>query len=157
MLSTLARKELSVLYDHNNPFALILRGEAPASMVYEDEHAIAFMDLMPQVEGHTLVVPRNPCRDLFDIEPERLSGTILATQIVARAVKKAFNAPGIMIAQLSGAEAGQTVFHLHFHILPRHSGIEFKLHAAEAAERKALDSHAERIRAALPPVRVPEG
>jgi histidine triad (HIT) family protein len=138
-----------VSYNENNPFALILRGEAPASMVYEDEHAIAFMDLMPQVEGHTLVVPRNPCQDLFDIEPEVLAGTIRATQTVARAVKMALDAPGIMIAQLSGAAAGQTVFHLHFHILPRFTGIEFKLHAAEVADRSSLDALANRIRAAL--------
>ena len=137
-------------YDDDNPFARIVRGEVPASMVYEDEHAIAFMDLMPQVEGHTLVVPRSPCRDLFDIEPEVLAGTIRATQIVARAVKKAFDAPGIMIAQLSGTAAGQTVFHLHFHILPRFQGIEFRLHAAEVEDRAALDTVAARIRAALP-------
>ena len=137
-------------YDRNNPFALILRGEAPASMVYEDEHAVAFMDLMPQVEGHTLVVPRTPCQDLFDIDPQSLAGTIRATQTVAGAVKQAFGAPGVMIAQLSGAEAGQTVFHLHFHILPRFTGIELRLHAAKVEERATLDALAERIRAALP-------
>lgn len=136
-------------YDENNPFAQILRGEAAASMVYEDDSAIAFMDLMPQTEGHTLVIPRSPCRDLFDISAEDLEGTMRATQVVARAVKKAFNAPGIMIAQLSGSEAGQTVFHLHFHILPRFTGIEFKLHAANVAERATLDALAARIRAVL--------
>lgn len=136
-------------YDVDNPFARILRGEAPASLVYEDEHAVAFMDLMPQVEGHTLVIPRSSSRDLFDIEPEALAGTIRATQIVAGAVKTAFEAPGIMIAQLSGVEAGQTVFHLHFHILPRFQGIEFRLHAARVEDRAALDSHAQRIRAVL--------
>jgi histidine triad (HIT) family protein len=133
-------------YDSNNPFARILRGEAPASMVYEDEHAIAFMDLMPQVEGHTLVIPRSPCRDLFDVDPEALAGTMRATQTVAAAVKSTFNAPGIMIAQLNGAEAGQTVFHLHFHILPRFAGIEFRLHAAVMEDRGKLDALAERIR-----------
>jgi histidine triad (HIT) family protein len=138
-------------YDVNNPFARILRGEAPASMVYEDEHAVAFMDLMPQVEGHTLVVPRSPSRDLFDIDPEVLAGTMRATQTVARAVRKAFDAPGIMVAQLSGAAAGQTVFHLHFHILPRFNGIEFRLHAAAVEDRARLDALAARIRAALPP------
>lgn len=142
-------REFSVSYDENNPFARILRGEAPASMVYEDEFAVAFMDLMPQVEGHTLVVPRSPCRDLFDIDPDVLAGTIRATQTVARAVKKALDAPGVMIAQLSGAAAGQTVFHLHFHILPRSAGIELMLHAAQIAERSTLDAMASRIRAAL--------
>lgn len=136
-------------YDPNNPFAGILRGDAPASIVYEDEHSIAFMDLMPQVEGHTLVIPRASCQDLMDIPPDALAGTVRATQIVAKAVKKAFAAPGIMIAQLSGAEAGQTVFHLHFHILPRFQGIELKLHAAAVASRAKLDADAERIRQAL--------
>ena len=136
-------------YDVNNPFARILRGEAPASMVYEDEHAIAFMDLMPQVEGHTLVIPRAPCRDLFDVDPNVLAGTMRATRTVATAVKSTFGAPGIMIAQLSGAAAGQTVFHLHFHILPRFEGIEFRLHAAVMEDRATLDAHAERIRSAL--------
>lgn len=133
-------------YDTSNPFARILRGEAPASMVYEDEHAIAFMDLMPQMEGHTLVIPRSPCRDLFDVDPEALAGTMRATQTVAAAVKSTFDAPGIMIAQLNGAEAGQTVFHLHFHILPRFEGIEFRLHAAVMEDRGKLDALAERIR-----------
>ncbi len=136
-------------YDANNPFARILRGEAPASMVYEDEHAIAFMDLMPQVEGHTLVVPRTPCCDLLDSEPEALAGAIRATQIVAKAVKAAFEAPGIMIAQLSGAAAGQTVFHLHFHVLPRFHGAELRLHSVEPQDRATLDAAAARIRAAL--------
>ena len=136
-------------YDPENPFARILRGDAPASIVYEDEHSIAFMDLMPQGEGHTLVIPRVPCQDLMDIPPDALAGTIRATQIVAKAVKEAFAAPGIMIAQLSGAEAGQTVFHLHFHILPRFQGIELKLHAAEVVGRAKLDADAERIRQVL--------
>lgn len=136
-------------YDTDNPFARILRGEAPASMVYEDEHAIAFMDLMPQVEGHTLVIPRAPCRDLFDVDPDVLAGTMRATQTVAAAVKSTFDAPGIMIAQLSGAAAGQTVFHLHFHILPRFEGIEFRLHAAVMEDRARLDALAARIRKTL--------
>jgi len=137
-------------YDADNPFAKILRGEAPASIVFENDHALAFMDLMPQVEGHTLVIPRSPCQDLFDIEPDVLAGTIRATQIVAKGVKKAFAAPGIMIAQLTGAAAGQTVFHLHFHILPRFEGIEFRLHASRLEDRDRLDALAERIRSALP-------
>ncbi len=137
-------------YDAGNPFARILRGEAPASMVYEDQYAIAFMDLMPQVEGHTLVVPRASCCDLFDIAPEALAGTTRATQTVAKAVKAAFDAPGIMIAQLSGAAAGQTVFHLHFHVLPRFHGVDLRLHAAAPQDRAALDAVAARIRAELP-------
>jgi histidine triad (HIT) family protein len=142
-----------VAYDERNVFARILRGEAPAHVVYEDEHSIAFMDLMPQVDGHTLVVPRSPAVDLFDIEADALAELIRATQHVAHGVRAAFAAPGIMIAQLSGAAAGQSVFHLHFHILPRSHGIDLKLHARTVADANLLAEHARRIRAALPPRR----
>jgi histidine triad (HIT) family protein len=136
-------------YDDKNVFARILRGELPAHTVYEDEHCIAFMDLMPQVDGHTLVIPRAPAVDLFDIEPDSLANVVRATQRVARGVQKAFDASGVMIAQLSGAAAGQTVFHLHFHILPRNHGVEFKLHARDVADAAVLAEHAQRVRAAL--------
>jgi histidine triad (HIT) family protein len=138
-----------VAYNEQNVFAKILRGEAPAHVVYEDAHSVAFMDLMPQVDGHTLVIPRTAAEDLLDIDPEPLAHLIRATQIVARAVKTAFAAPGVMIAQLTGAAAGQTVFHLHFHILPRHAGLEFKLHARNVAPAAVLAEHASRVRAAL--------
>jgi histidine triad (HIT) family protein len=136
-------------YDDRNVFARILRSELPAHVVYEDAHSVAFMDLMPQVDGHTLVIPRTPAVDLFDIDPESLAQVIRATQHVARGVQKAFDAQGIMIAQLSGAAAGQTVFHLHFHVLPRNHGVEFKVHARNVADAAVLAEHAWRIRAAL--------
>jgi histidine triad (HIT) family protein len=138
-----------VPYDENNVFARILRGEAPAHIVYQDDSSVAFMDLMPQVDGHTLVVPRQPAEDLFDVEPDALAGLIRATQRVARGVRTAFDAQGVMIAQLSGVAAGQSVFHLHFHILPRNHGIDLKLHARTVAEDAVLAEHARRIRAAL--------
>ncbi len=136
-------------YDDQNIFAKILRGEAPAHLVYEDEHCVAFMDVMPQVHGHTLVIPRAPAEDLFDIEPDTLAHTVRTTQHVARAVRTAFEAEGVMIAQLNGAAAGQSVFHLHFHILPRNAGLDFKLHAREMADPDLLAGHAEKIKAAL--------
>jgi histidine triad (HIT) family protein len=136
-------------YDTNNVFARILRGEIPAHKVYEDEHTLAFMDVMPQADGHALVIPKAAAENLFDVPPEALAATIQTTQRVARAVQKAFDAPGVMIAQLNGAAAGQSVFHLHFHILPRHAGIELKFHAREMADPKMLAAHAERVRAAL--------
>jgi histidine triad (HIT) family protein len=142
-------------YDEHNVFARILRGEAPAHIVYEDDHSVAFMDLMPQVDGHTLVVPRTPAENLFDIEPDALAELIRATQHVARGVRAAFDAHGVMIAQLSGAAAGQTVFHLHFHILPRNHGIDFKLHARAVADAAMLAEHARRIRAALAALEAP--
>jgi len=136
-------------YDDNNIFAQILRGEAPAFKVYETDQALAFMDIMPQVPGHTLVIPRDGAENLHDADPEILGATIQVVQTVADAVKRAFEAPGIMIAQLNGAAAGQSVFHLHFHILPRFRGIDLKLHARELEDFTVLEKHAEMIRACL--------
>ncbi len=136
-------------YDDNNIFAQILRGEAPAFKVYETDQALAFMDIMPQVPGHTLVIPRDGAENLHDADPEILGATIQVVQTVADAVKRAFEAPGIMIAQLNGAAAGQSVFHLHFHILPRFRGIDLKLHARELEDFAVLEKHAEMIRACL--------
>jgi len=133
-------------YDTDNIFAKILRGEAPAFQVYETDHALAFMDIMPQVPGHTLVIPKDSAEGLHDVDPTILGGTIQAVQTVADAVKQAFEAPGIMIAQLNGEAAGQTVFHMHFHIMPRFSGLEFKLHAREMEDFVVLERHAEQIR-----------
>ena len=136
-------------YDRNNIFARIIRGEIPAHKVYEDGHTLAFMDVMPQSEGHTLVVPKWEAENLFDLPPESLAATILTTQRVARAVKKAFDAPGVMIAQLNGRGAGQSVFHIHFHVVPRYEGIDLKFHAREMADPQLLAGHAAKIRAAL--------
>ena len=133
-------------YDSDNIFAKIMRGEAPALKVYEDDHSLAFMDVMPQVDGHTLVIPKDKAENLLDADPIVLGATIQTVQTVAEAVKKAFSAPGIMIAQLNGSAAGQTIFHLHFHILPRYEGLEFKLHARGKADLVKLEAHAERIR-----------
>ena len=136
-------------YDVDNIFAKILRDEAPAFKVYEDEHSLAFMDVMPQVDGHTLVIPKDNAQDLLDADPQILGATIQTTQKVAAAVKEAFAAPGIMIAQLNGAPAGQTVFHLHFHIMPRHDGVEFRMHARDMADFDLLAQHAQRVRDCL--------
>jgi histidine triad (HIT) family protein len=136
-------------YRQDNIFARILRGELPAHRVFEDDHSLAFMDIMPQAEGHTLVIPKYPAVDLFDVPPDHLSRTIETTQRVARAVQRAFAAEGVMIAQLSGAAAGQTVFHLHFHILPRHAGVDFRMHARDMAPPELLADHASRVRQAL--------
>ena len=133
-------------YDHENIFAKILRNEAPAVRVFEDELSLAFMDVMPQVQGHTLVIPKAPAENIHEIDPEILGHTIRTTQTVAAAVKLAFDAPGIMIAQLNGASAGQTVFHLHFHILPRFDGLEFSLHARDLQDMEVLKSQAEQIK-----------
>lgn len=136
-------------YDHDNVFAKILRGEAPAFKVYETDQALAFMDIMPQVPGHTLVIPKDSAEGLHDVDPDILASAIRVVQVVAGAVKQAFEAPGIMIAQLNGPAAGQTVFHMHFHIMPRFQGLEFKLHARELEDFSVLETHAARIRACL--------
>ncbi len=136
-------------YDRNNVFARILRGEIPAHKVWEDEFTLAFMDVMPQADGHALVIPKVDAENIFELTPEVLAATILTTQRVARAVKKAFDAPGVMIAQLNGPAAGQSVFHIHFHVLPRHAGLELRFHARGMADPAVLAEHATRVRAAL--------
>lgn len=136
-------------YDDGNIFAKILRGEIPSVRVYEDEHSIAFMDVMPQAPGHVLVIPRSGSRNLLDADPAVLARTIPVVQKVAKAVKEAFEADGIFIAQFNEAAAGQTVFHLHFHIIPRHEGMGLKPHSGKMEDGAVLAAHAEKIRAAL--------
>ncbi|MAB13186.1 HIT family protein [Parvibaculum sp.] len=136
-------------YDKNNIFAKILRGEAPCFKVYEDDMTFAFMDVMPQTEGHTLVIPKYEAENLFDLDADYAAAMAKTTKKIAAAVKKAFDAPGIMIAQLNGAPAGQTVFHIHTHIIPRAEGIDLKLHARQMADTNVLKQHAERVIAAL--------
>lgn len=136
-------------YDSSNVFAKILRGEIPSVKVYEDAHVLSFMDVMPQVEGHTLVIPKEPAVDMLDLSPEGAAELMKTTQRIAKAVKKALAPPGIMLMQLNGAAAGQSVFHIHFHILPRHAGIDMKLHAREMVDPKTLEPLAAKIRAAL--------
>ena len=136
-------------YDRNNVFAKILRGEIPSHKVYEDAQTLAFMDVMPQADGHTLVIPKVEAESLLDVPPEALAAAIVTTQRVAKAVKAAFAAPGVLVAQLNGSAAGQSVFHIHFHIVPRSAGLDLKLHAREMADPAVLAAHAERIRAAL--------
>ena len=130
-------------YDAGNIFAKILRGEAPAARVFEDDHVLAFMDVFPQARGHTLVIPKHStARNLMDEEPQVLSELILGVQRVTRAVRAALKPDGILVTQFNGATAGQTIFHLHFHIIPRWEGVALGRHAsggmADPAELKAL-------------------
>jgi histidine triad (HIT) family protein len=137
------------MYDPNNIFAKILRGEIPAFKVYESDRALAFMDAMPQSEGHTLVIPKTNARNLFDIEPDALADLVKTTQYVAKAVRKAFSPDGMRIIQFNEPAAGQTVFHIHFHIVPYYEGREVKSHSRDWADKAVLAQHAERIKAAL--------
>ncbi len=136
-------------YDSNNIFAKILRGEAPCHKVYEDDKALSFVDIMPQALGHTLVIPKAEAENLFDLAPDMARELIVRTQTIAKAVKQAVDAPGVMIAQLNGPEAGQTVFHIHFHIIPRWDGVDFKLHARDPADPAELAAMADKIKSFL--------
>lgn len=136
-------------YDPQNIFAKIIRGEAPCFKVYEDASNVAFMDIMPQAEGHTLVIPKEHAENIFDLSPGGAASLLQATRKVATAVKHVTAAPGILLAQLNGASAGQTVFHVHFHIIPRSGGIDLSLHARDKADFAKLKSLAEKIAAAV--------
>lgn len=136
-------------YDPQNIFAKIIRGEAPCFKVYEDDRTLAFMDIMPQAEGHTLIIPKEPAENLFDLSPEGASALVKTTQKISLAVKHVTKAPGILVAQLNGAAAGQTVFHIHFHVIPRFGGIDLRLHARDKADFTKLKALAEKISAAV--------
>lgn len=136
-------------YDNQNIFAKILRGEIPSTRVYEDDAVVAFMDVMPQGPGHTLVVPKAPSRNLLDADPVALGPLMAVVQKVARAVKTAFGADGVTIMQFNEPASGQTVFHLHVHVVPRFEGVPLKRHTGEMESPEVLKAHAEKIRAAL--------
>ena len=136
-------------YDPNNIFAKILRGEIPCVKIYEDMHTLSFMDVMPQADGHVLVIPKEPAENLLDLSPESAGALMMTTQRVAKAVKKGLNAPGIMLAMLNGAPAGQSVFHVHFHVIPRSAGVDMGMHARAMVDPKSLEPIATKIRSAL--------
>lgn len=136
-------------YDNTNIFARILRGEIPAQKVFEDEQVLAFMDVMPQGVGHTLVVPKAPSRNLLDADPAVLGALMAVTQKIAAALKQAFAADGVTIMQFNEPAAGQSVFHLHFHVIPRFEGIALKRHSGEMEKPEILAESAEKIRQAL--------
>ncbi|WP_409361832.1 HIT family protein [Bartonella heixiaziensis] len=136
-------------YDNNNIFAKLIRNEIPSVRVYEDEDVIAFMDIMPQAPGHTLVIPRKGSRNLLDADTETLFPVIKAVQKIAKAVKKAFQADGVTVMQFNEAASQQTVYHLHFHIIPRMEGIELTPHNNVITPTEVLEENAKKIRAAL--------
>jgi histidine triad (HIT) family protein len=136
-------------YDPNNVFAKILRGELPSHKVYEDEHAFAFLDIMPRAPGHTLVIPKAPARNIVDIAPDDLAHVMKVAQKVARAGMKAFAADGITLAQFSEPAGGQVVFHLHVHVMPRKDGVALKAPASFKEDPAVLEEHASRLAAAL--------
>ncbi|MDP9590688.1 UNVERIFIED_ORG: histidine triad (HIT) family protein [Shinella zoogloeoides] len=136
-------------YDTNNIFAKILRGEIPSHRVYEDEHTVAFMDVMPQANGHALLIPKAASRNILDADPETLSRLLPVVQKVAKAAKEAFEADGVTVMQFNEPAAGQTVYHLHFHIIPRVDGAPLRPHSGTMEDQGVLAANAEKLRKAL--------
>ena len=136
-------------YDHNNIFAKIIRGEIPAYKVYEDDGAIAFLDIMPRAPGHTLVIPKSAVRTILDIDPDDLAHVAKVAQKVAKAAAKVFGADGITVQQFNEPAGGQVVFHLHVHVIPRRDGVAMKPPASEREKPEVLADHAEKLKAAL--------
>jgi histidine triad (HIT) family protein len=136
-------------YDPNNPFARILRGEFASYKVYEDDHVLAFLDIMPRGPGHTLVIPKAPARNILDISPEDFVHVARATHRIAAAAVEAFKAQGVVVQQFSEAAAGQVVFHLHMHVMPRYEGVALLPPASRKEDGKVLEANAAKLIAAL--------
>lgn len=136
-------------YDPANVFGKILRGELPSHRVYEDDATVAILDVMPTTHGHTLVIPKASSRNILDADPAVLAHVVATTQKVARAVKAAFGADGVAVYQYNEPAAGQSVFHLHFHVVPRFEGVPAKPHGSKMEDQGVLAANAEKIRAAL--------
>ena len=141
---------LTGAYDPDNVFARILRGDMPAVKVWEDEHVLAFMDVFPQAPGHVLVIPKaSQARNLLEVEPKVLGRLAGATQKIARAVAKALEPDGVVVTQFNGEAAGQTVFHLHVHVIPRWRDQPLGRHGGGMADMDELKATAEKIAAAI--------
>src|SRR5919107_596350 len=136
-------------YDPNNIFAKILRGELPAYKVYEDDRALAFLDIMPRAPGHTLVLPKAPARNLLDVKSDDLAAVAVAAQKIANAAMKAFSADGITVQQFNEGAGGQVVFHLHMHVIPRKAGVAMKPPASEKEKPEVLSEQALKLAAVL--------
>ncbi len=137
-------------YDDSNLFAKILRGEIPSIKVFEDDTILVMMDIFPQSKGHTLVLPKAASRNLLDADPDAVAKVAAYLPLLARAVKSATGADGIRLVQFNEAPAGQSVFHLHFHLIPIYEGVELGRHASGGkADETELKELAAAIRAAL--------
>jgi len=136
-------------YDPNNIFAKILRGEIPCVKVYEDNKTLAFMDVMPEAEGHVLVVPKEAAENILDLSPKGMAAMMATTQRIAKAVDKALSPDGILLKQYNRAAAGQSVFHIHFHIVPRWEDVPMAPHGKVMVQAAVLEPIAAKIRSAL--------
>ena len=140
---------MSPAYDDSNVFAKILRGELPSHQLYEDDETLAFMDIMPRGDGHCLVIPKRPARNILDVDADSLAAVMQTVQKLARAVKTAFDADGVTVQQFNEQAGGQIVFHLHVHVIPRFDGVSLRPHTGDMADQDVLARNAEKIRAAL--------
>jgi histidine triad (HIT) family protein len=136
-------------YDPNNIFAKILRGELPCYKVYEDDKTLAFLDIMPRMPGHTLVLPKAPARNILDVSADDLAHVMTVVQKVARGAMTAFAADGITMQQFNEGAGGQVVFHLHVHIIPRKMGVPMKPPASEKEKPELLAEHAKKLATAI--------
>lgn len=136
-------------YDSNNIFAKILRGELPCYKVYEDDGALAFLDIMPRMPGHALVLPKSAVRNILDASPDDLTHVMKVAQKVAKAAMKVFAADGITIQQFNEGAGGQVVFHLHVHVIPRKNGVTMKPPASEKEKPEILSENARKLSEAL--------
>lgn len=136
-------------YDDSNIFAKILRGELPCHKVFEDDDTLAFLDIMPRANGHTLVIPKTPAVNIFDVNTQTLNDMMQTVHRISPAVRDGMEADGVMLQQFNEAAAGQMVFHIHFHIVPRWEGVSLKPHSDEMEDSEVLGENAKKIRAAV--------
>ncbi len=136
-------------YDTNNIFAKIIRGDLPSHKVYEDDETLAIMDVMPRCDGHTLVIPKSPARNILDASPNQMLAVMKTVQKISRGVMKAFDAPGVTVQQFNERAGGQVVFHLHFHVLPRQDGTRLRPHTSDMEKTDILTANAAKIKSAL--------
>ena len=136
-------------YDNENIFAKILRKELPSEIVFEDNKTLVIMDIMPRIDGHMLVLPKTPCRNILDATQDQLNACIATVQKISKGAMEAFDVEGVTVQQFNEAAGGQEVFHLHFHILPRGTETKLRPHDGTIADPEILKTHAERIRSVL--------
>ena len=137
---------MKMAYNKENIFAKIIKGEADCVKILENDYILSFMDVMPQTPGHTLLIPKYDTEDIFNLPEDYFIHLMDAKKRIARAIKNAYEPTGVMIMQLNGEEAGQTVFHLHFHIIPRKEGLNYKFHSSEPVNFNELEKEAKRIK-----------
>src|SRR5262245_21317488 len=136
-------------YDPNNIFAKIIRGEIPCHKVYEDEKALAFLDIMPRAPGHTLVIPKAAARDILDVSPDDLAHVMKIAQRIAKISVNLFGADGVTLQQFSESAGGQVVFHFHVHVIPRKDGVPMKPPASEKEKPDVLAANATKLAEAI--------